>query len=123
VGVCLDTCHLFAAGYDLRTAAGYARAIDECVRALGLPRVLAFHVNDSKAPLGSGLDRHEAIGAGGLGLAPFRFLMNDARFAGTPKVLETPKEPEPAADLQNLATLRRLRRRVRAAPPRLTART
>jgi deoxyribonuclease-4 len=73
--------------------------------------VLAFHLNDAKAPLGSGLDRHEHIGRGRLGLAPFRLLLNDHRFARVPKVLETPKEPEPAADLRNLATLRRLRRR------------
>ena len=70
--------------------------------------MLAFHLNDSKAPLGSGLDRHEHIGRGGLGLQPFRRLLNDARFAHVPKVLETPKEPEPAADRRNLATLRRL---------------
>jgi len=78
---------------------------------VGRRRVLAFHLNDAKAPLGSGLDRHEHIGRGRLGLAPFRLLLNDHRFARVPKVLETPKEPEPAADLRNLATLRRLRRR------------
>jgi deoxyribonuclease-4 len=73
---------------------------------------MAFHLNDAKAPLGSGLDRHENIGRGLLGLAPFRLLLNDRRFAGVPKVLETPKEPAPAADLRNLAVLRRLRRRL-----------
>jgi deoxyribonuclease-4 len=78
---------------------------------VGRRRILAFHLNDAKAPLGSGLDRHENIGRGRLGLAPFRLLLNDRRFAPIPKVLETPKEPEPAADLRNLATLRRLRRR------------
>jgi deoxyribonuclease-4 len=114
VGVCIDTCHLFVAGYDIRTAAGYARAMDECAATVGLGRVLAFHVNDAKAPLASGLDRHEHIGVGGLGLAPFRLLMNDGRFVRTPKVLETPKEPAPAADVKNLATLRRLRRRLSA---------
>jgi deoxyribonuclease IV len=71
--------------------------------------VLAFHLNDARAPLGSGLDRHEHIGRGFLGLAPFRFLLNDRRFQRVPKVLETPKEPEPRADLRNLAALRRLR--------------
>lgn len=110
VGVCLDTCHLFAAGYDLRAASGYQAAMAECARAIGLDRVLAFHLNDAKAPLGSGLDRHENIGRGRLGLAPFRMLLGDARFGGVPKVLETPKEPEPAADRRNLAVLRRLRR-------------
>jgi deoxyribonuclease IV len=109
VGVCLDTCHLFAAGYDLRTAAGYLAAIGECERTVGLERVLAFHLNDARAPLGSGLDRHENIGRGALGLAPFRLLLRDARFARVPKVLETPKEPEPIADQRNLASLRRLR--------------
>jgi len=112
IGVCVDTCHLFAAGYDLRTEAGYGRAMAECDAAVGRRRVLAFHLNDAKAPLGSGLDRHEHIGRGFLGLAPFRFLLNDRRFARVPKVLETPKQPEPTADLRNLATLRRLRRRL-----------
>src|SRR5262249_39688971 len=111
LGVCLDTCHLFAAGYDVRTKAGYHRAMAECEATVGRRRVLAFHLNDAKAPLGSGLDRHENIGRGLLGVAPFRMLLNDRRFARVPKVLETPKEPEPTADLRNLAVLRRLRRR------------
>jgi deoxyribonuclease IV len=110
VGVCLDTCHLFAAGYDVRTAKGYLAAIAECERAVGLERVLAFHLNDARTPLGSGLDRHENIGRGELGLGPFRLLLGDSRFARVPKVLETPKAPEPIADRRNLAVLRRLRR-------------
>jgi len=109
VGICLDTCHLFVAGYDIRTPTGYAAAMERCARTVGLGRVLAFHLNDASAPLGSGLDRHEHIGRGRLGLRPFRLLLNDRRFARVPKVLETPKEPEPTADLRNLATLRRLR--------------
>ena len=109
VGVCLDTCHLFVAGYDIRTPTGYAAAMERCARTVGLGRVLAFHLNDASAPLGSGLDRHEHIGRGRLGLRAFRLLLNDRRFARVPKVLETPKEPEPTADLRNLATLRRLR--------------
>jgi deoxyribonuclease-4 len=109
VGVCLDTCHLFAAGYDVRTPEGYRAAMAECAEAVGLDRVLAFHLNDAKAPLGSGLDRHENIGRGRLGLRPFGLLLNDRRFRAVPKVLETPKEPAPAADLRNLAVLRRLR--------------
>ena len=112
LGVCLDTCHLFAAGYNIRTAAGYRRAMAECEATIGRRRVVAFHLNDAKAPLGSGLDRHENIGRGLLGLAPFRLLLNDHRFAAVPKVLETPKEPAPASDLRNLAVLRRLRRRL-----------
>lgn len=121
VGICIDTCHLFAAGYDIRTPGGYALAMTECVELIGVPRVLAFHLNDAKAPLGSGLDRHENIGRGFLGLAPFRLLLNDRRFSCVPKVLETPKEPEPAADLRNLAILRRLRRRVSARRSRRPA--
>jgi deoxyribonuclease-4 len=108
LGICIDTCHLFAAGYDVRRARGWVAAFAECVECIGPRRVLAFHLNDSRAALGSGLDRHEHIGRGGLGLEPFRRLLNDPRFAHVPKVLETPKEPEPIADRRNLATLRRL---------------
>jgi deoxyribonuclease IV len=111
LGVCVDTCHLFAAGYDIRTRRGYERAMAECRATVGFRRVLAFHVNDAKAPLGSGLDRHTGIGDGFLGLSPFRLLLNDPRFARVPKVIETPKEPEPEADLRNLRTLRALRAR------------
>jgi deoxyribonuclease-4 len=123
VGVCLDTCHLFAAGYDVRTRAGYEAAMAECARLVGIERVLAFHLNDARAPLGSGLDRHEHIGRGRMGLAPFRLLLQDRRFQGVPKALETPKDPEPAADLRNLAVLRRLRRRVSAPRSRRPAGT
>jgi deoxyribonuclease-4 len=119
VGVCIDTCHLFAAGYDIRTRDGWERAVAECGEAVGLGRVLAFHLNDAKADLGSGLDRHEHIGAGFLGLTPFRLLLNDRRFVRVPKVLETPKEPEPLADRRNLRTLRRLCAvSARSSPPR-----
>ena len=110
VGVCIDTCHLFAAGYDIRSARGFAAALAECAALVGLARVVAFHLNDARAGLGSGLDRHEHIGRGHLGLAPFRRLLNDPRFARVPKVLETAKDPEPQADIANLRTLRRLRR-------------
>lgn len=108
LGICVDTCHLFAAGYDIRTEPGYRAATAECAAAVGVERVLAFHLNDAKAPLGSGLDRHEHIGRGALGLTPFRLLLRDPRFRAVPKVLETPKEPEPAADRRNLAILRGL---------------
>ena len=108
LGICIDTCHLFAAGYDVRGEAGWRAAFAECAERIGRRRVLAFHLNDSRAPLGSGLDRHEHIGRGSLGLEPFRRLLNDARFARVPKVIETPKEPEPVADRRNLAALRRL---------------
>jgi deoxyribonuclease-4 len=111
IGICIDTCHLFAAGYDVRSDAGYRRALGECGHAVGFERVLAFHLNDAKAPLGSGLDRHEHIGRGHLGRRPFARLLRDRRFRAVPKVLETPKEPAPLADRENLALLRALRRR------------
>lgn len=109
LGVCLDTCHLFAAGYDLRGRRGWESALAECGAAVGFERVLAFHLNDARAPLGSGLDRHEHIGRGFLGLAPFRWLLLDRRFAETPKVIETPKGRGLSADRRNLAALRALR--------------
>ena len=109
LGVCLDTCHLFAAGYDLRTPAGYEAVMRSCARVVGLRQVRAFHLNNAKAPLGSGLDRHEKIGRGRLGRGAFRSLMRDRRFARVPMALETPKDPEPRADRDALALLRRLR--------------
>jgi deoxyribonuclease-4 len=117
VGICLDTCHLFAAGYDIRSRAGYRATMAECARRLGLGRVLAFHLNDAKQPLGSGLDRHEKIGRGHLGVEAFRLLMTDRRFARVPMALETPKDPEPRADRDALVLLRGLRRRARTARP------
>lgn len=109
VGVCLDTCHLFAAGYDLRKREGYEAAMKACAKRIGIKRVRAFHLNDAKAPLGSGLDRHEKIGRGKMGVGAFRLLMHDRRFARVPMALETPKDPEPKADRDALALLRRLR--------------
>ncbi|MEO8256804.1 MAG: deoxyribonuclease IV [Acidobacteriota bacterium] len=119
LGVCLDTCHLLAAGYDLRSAAGYADTFEQFARLVGFGRLKLFHLNDSKKPLGSRVDRHEHIGQGFLGLAPFRRLVNDPRFRGLPMLLETPKTDgrgprivsvDPL-DAQNLDTLRRLIRR------------
>lgn len=107
VGVCIDTCHLFAAGYDL--AGDYDGVLEEIDRRVGLDRVRAFHLNDSKTPLGSRVDRHEHIGEGALGDAPFRRLVNDARFADRPGLLETPDGPEAYA--RNLDRLRRMRKR------------
>jgi len=109
VGICLDTCHLFAAGYDVRNREGYETAMRACARLIGIRRVRAFHLNDAKAPCGSGLDRHEKIGRGRMGVAAFRLLMNDRRFARVPMALETPKDPEPKADRDALTLLRRLR--------------
>ena len=108
VGVCIDTCHLLAAGYDFRTKAAYEKTFGEIDRLVGLQRVGAFHLNDSKNPLGSRRDRHEHIGQGEIGLAAFRLLVNDRRFADTPGLLETPGGPEGYAE--NLRNLRRLRR-------------
>lgn len=91
VGVCLDTCHLLAAGYDLCSPEGYASTFKQFGRLVGFDRLKAFHLNDSKRPLGSRVDRHEHIGEGFLGLEPFRRIVNDRRFRGLPMLLETPK--------------------------------
>ena len=107
LAVCLDTCHLFVAGYDIRTAAGLAATLAGFDRAIGLDRVVAFHLNDAKADLGSALDRHEHIGRGRIGLAAFRALLHHPRLGHRPMVLETPKAD--GWDTRNLATLRRLR--------------
>ncbi len=110
VGVCIDTCHTVAAGYPLIEPADYVATLAEFDRVVGLTRVKAFHVNDSKQPLGSRVDRHEHIGRGTLGLEPFRHLLNDPRFENTPMYLETAKEMEDGEemDVVNLRTLRGL---------------
>ena len=108
LGVCFDTCHAFAAGYDLSTTDGYAATFTEFDRILGLDRLLAFHLNDSKKGLGCRVDRHEHIGLGAIGLTGFQLLMNDPRFATTPKILETPKGDDGAMDRVNLGILRGL---------------
>lgn len=107
-GVCFDTCHAFAAGYDLSTAEGFASVMEEFDRRVGIDRLAAFHLNDSKKGLGAGVDRHEHIGQGGIGREGFRALLRDERFASIPKVLETPKGDDDAFDRMNLATLREL---------------
>jgi deoxyribonuclease-4 len=108
VGICFDTCHVFAAGYDIRTRDGYDRAVAEIEEHVGLENVGAFHLNDSKKPLGSRVDRHEHIGDGEIGLDAFAFLLNDPRFRYVPKVIETPKPIETESDQRNLRTLRSL---------------
>jgi deoxyribonuclease-4 len=108
VGFCLDTCHLFAAGYDISTEEGYRRTLRRFDRVIGCGRIRAFHVNDSRKPLGSRVDRHEHIGKGCIGLEAFRCLVNDRRFRAVPKILETPKGDDLKLDRMNLATLRRL---------------
>jgi deoxyribonuclease-4 len=113
LGVCLDTCHLLAAGHDLRTPEGYRAVFAEFDRVVGLRHVVAFHLNDSKRELGSRVDRHENIGKGYLGNVAFRMLLTDGRFHDVPKVLETPKKDD--GDRRNLALLRRLARLPRPA--------
>lgn len=106
VAFCIDTCHLLAAGYELRTKDGYEETFAEFDRRIGVERIEAFHLNDSKKDLGCRVDRHESIGEGCLGDPPFRMLMNDARFRGVPMVLETPKgDDELAEDTRNLRRL------------------
>jgi deoxyribonuclease-4 len=108
LGVCLDTCHLWAAGYDI--VADYEQVIAKLDAIVGLDRVRLFHLNDSRTGLGSARDRHAHIGAGCIGLEGFRNLLNDARFGSVPKLLETPKDDDAlAADRANLAVLRGLR--------------
>jgi deoxyribonuclease IV len=108
VGVCFDTCHALAAGYDLRTADTYTETMDLFDRLIGLKRLRCFHINDSKKGLGSRVDRHDHIGTGELGLAPFGFLLNDTRFADVPMILETPKSDDMHEDVENLQILRSL---------------
>ena len=107
-GICFDTCHTFAAGYNTATPEGYADVMAQFDRLLGLQRLHCFHFNDSKKGLGSRVDRHEHIGKGALGLEPFRFIMNDPRFTNIPKILETPKGDHDEMDLVNLQLLRGL---------------
>ena len=116
LGVCLDTCHLLAAGYDIVSPQGYASTFAQFGRLVGFDRLKVFHLNDSKRPLGSRVDRHEHIGQGFLGLEPFRRLLNDRRFRSLPMLLETPKGEGKASgpitadplDQKNLDTLRGL---------------
>lgn len=106
--VCFDTCHTFAAGYDIASKEGYRDTMEQFDRLIGLERLQCFHLNDSKKGLGSRVDRHEHIGQGTLGLNPFRFILNDPRFASVPKILETPKGDNNDMDQVNLAILRGL---------------
>jgi deoxyribonuclease-4 len=107
-GVCVDTCHILAAGYDIRTPEAYAATFDAFDRIVGIERIKVFHVNDSQKDLGSRVDRHAHIGEGCVGLEGFRALVNDPRFADLPLILETPKSDDLAEDIENLARLRGL---------------
>jgi len=108
LGVCLDTCHVFAAGFDIRTREGYESMWRDFDTVIGREWLSAIHLNDSKNPLGSRKDRHDHIGKGQMGIEPFRFLMNDGSLRDIPMVLETEKDDEMTEDKENLATLRGL---------------
>ena len=108
LGLCLDTAHAFAAGFDLRTPAGWDETIARIERLLGLREVVAFHLNDSRSDLGSRVDRHAGIGGGKIGREAFRHIVNDARFKDLPGCLETPKSEDLHEDVENLAILRSL---------------
>ena len=108
LGICVDTCHIFAAGYDIRSVESYNITISELDNQIGLQKVKFFHLNDSKKELASRVDRHEHIGKGAIGLAGFKNLLNDPRFANLPMTLETPKGDDLEEDRQNLKTLRSL---------------
>ena len=110
VGVCVDTCHIFAAGYPVATADEYVATMKEFNRIIGIDRIKAFHLNDSLKEFGSRVDRHAKIGDGKMGVEPFRHLLNDKRFAKVPMYMETPKGEEEGEQLDaiNLRTLRNL---------------
>lgn len=130
LGVCLDTCHLLASGYDISSAAGYRKTFDAFGRIVGFDRLRAFHLNDSKKPLGTRVDRHEHIGKGYVGLEAFKRLVNDRRFSQLPMLLETPKGAGKATgpiaidplDVRNLQTLRGLTQRPLPTPATATRR-
>jgi deoxyribonuclease-4 len=114
-GICIDTCHTLAAGYDIGTPDAWDQTIDELDTVVGVDQVRCFHVNDSKKPLGSRVDRHDHLGHGFVGLSAFRCLVNDPRLDGLPMTLETPK-PTDHSDPINLAILRNLRGKKRVTP-------
>ena len=108
LGVCLDTCHIFAAGYDIRSSESYQATMNQFDQQIGLDRIKFFHLNDSKKGLNCRVDRHEHIGKGAIGIEGFRNLLNDPHFAEHPMTLETPKGKDLQEDRDNLATLRGL---------------
>ena len=121
LGVCVDTCHIFAAGYSLATDGEYDETIAALVRAVGDGRVRVWHLNDSLKDFGSRVDRHAGIGLGRIGVEPFRRVLNDPRFSANPMILETPKGTNEAGDdldSVNLATLRRLESPIPPSPAR-----
>ncbi len=108
LAICVDSCHIFAAGYDIRSSAGYDETFSRFDEIVGIDLIRLFHLNDSKKELGSRVDRHEHIGKGKIGISGFRRLVNDSRFADHPMVLETPKGKDLAEDVENLRVLRSL---------------
>ncbi len=120
VGVCIDTCHAFAAGYDLSNTDGYELMMSELESELGVEKVKCWHFNDSKGALGSNLDRHMHIGEGEIGEDGFRFIMNDPRWDGIAMLLETPKKDDLEDDVKNLATLCSLMEDSSRIPPKLS---
>ncbi len=108
VGVCMDTCHIFAAGYDFRAQEDYLKTMEKFDHSVGLDKLQIFHVNDSKKELGSHVDRHEHIGEGKIGVSGFTWIVNDPRFVEVPKILETPKGKDLSEDRRNLEVLRSL---------------
>lgn len=108
MSVCIDTAHIFAAGYNIKDETEYEKVIDDFDAIIGLNKLQCFHMNDSKKELGSRVDRHEHIGKGFIGLEGFRNIMNDKRIERVPKILETPKGKEQLEDLENLEVLRSL---------------
>ncbi|MGA8107899.1 MAG: deoxyribonuclease IV [Acidobacteriaceae bacterium] len=109
IGACLDTCHCHVAGYDLVTPGGYEKTVGHIAATIGIENVRVWHMNDAKAPRGSKLDRHQHIGGGTMGLAPFRRLLNDARFAHCAFIAETPVDDD-GDERRNVETLQRLAR-------------
>ncbi|HEV3272094.1 MAG TPA: deoxyribonuclease IV [Candidatus Methylacidiphilales bacterium] len=104
-GICLDTAHLYAAGYNVKTLEGYQETMARVEKLFGVKRVLGLHLNDSKVPLGKRVDRHEHLGEGEIGIECFKWIVQDARWASTPKVLETPKGEDMREDVENLTKL------------------
>lgn len=107
IGICLDTCHLFAAGYEIRTPDSYERLVGRVDRLFGMENIRCWHLNDSREKKGARKDRHQHIGAGEIGMEPFGRIVTDARWADVPCILETPKEEQ--GDMKNLSLLRKLR--------------
>lgn len=107
-GICFDTCHVYAAGYNIATKDGYEETITELQKTVGIDKLLCFHLNDSKKGLASRVDRHEHIGEGTIGMVAFSSIMNDSRFTEVPKIIETPKGTSEDMDVINMGKLRGL---------------